>query len=232
MRAPKGSLTAIVAFVAALAVAHPTPATTGWPQDGYDSGHSNANTQEWRLRRDNVGGLELLWSRSVRPTGITPSDFLFEGVSVPVVRGAAFASWWGSEVDPAGEGRLFLTRSRCATPGGCDPGADWWPLRGALLTLDARDGHTLWAVSGETETRRSLWTPNALANGLLTVSATRVPFRFRSRIAVLSSATGRVLWSDEERGVLLCISAVADGTVFATTAQGAPGGRVRAYGLA
>jgi outer membrane protein assembly factor BamB len=410
-----------VAFVTALAVAQPTPATTGWPQDGYDSGHSNANTQEWRLRRDNVDELGLLWSRSVRPPGITPADFLFEGVSVPVVRGAVFASWLGSEVDaprlsaldprtgrvrwarasdwrvvaastdtafanasgrvvaldvgsgerrwarwglevfaasaaidrlfvrigdgvgaidaatghdvwvrddvnmrdglvsdgtvvvatprlrpaealvgldavtgetiwrqairwrntrwvapvaaaggliyvvswprsdegntiralrpedgsivwrrafgdhvsvgPAGGGRLFVTRSRCARSEGCDPGADWWPLRGALLALDARDGHTLWAVSGETESRRSLWTSHALANGLVSVSATRLPFRFRSRVAVLSAATGRTLWADGVRGTLLSMSAVADGTVYATAAQGVIGGRVRAYGL-
>lgn len=416
------SLATIVALVAALVVVQPAPAGPGWPQYGYDAGHSHANTQEWRLRRDNVGGLELLWSRSVRPPGITQADFLFEGVSVPVVRGAAFASWWGSEVDaprlsaldprtgrirwsrasglevvaasadvafanasgrvvaldvrsgdrrwsrwgleifaasaaidrlfvrtdkglaaieaatgddvwtrddirmrdglvtgqtvvvatprfrsaealfgldagtgetiwqrpvwwrdarwvtpeaaadglvyvvssprsnegatiralspadgsvvwrrafgddvgvgPAGGGRIFVARSRCATPGGCDAGADYWPLRGALLALDARDGHTVWAVPGRTEGRRSLWTAQALANGLLAVSAMRSPFRLGGRIAVLWAASGRELWAAEVREAFVSLAAVADGRIYATTAQGARGGQVRAYGLA
>lgn len=413
----------LAALAVTISMTQPVGASAGWPQDGYDQGHSHANTREWRLRPDNVGRLRLLWSRPVRPPGVTPDEFLFEGVQVPVVRGAVFASWWGQEVDAprltaldpatgrnrwsrstgwvvaaasadvayvnadrrvvaldassgerrwarwgidvfaassaidrlfvrmreglgvvdasdgrnvwarpdvsmgagvvadgkvvvteprpgpdllfafdaetgdtawrrsiwwrgarwsfpdvaadgvvylvssgravgdgttirairsadgsvvwrreltdtnarvaaAGGGRLFVTVSRCARPEACDAGADWWPVRGALLALDAGTGRILWDVPGETDTPRPLWNVNALANGLLFVSGTRqLGDSLRDRIAVLSAARGRLLWSRERRGSFVSIAAVADGRVYAHTAQGGLGGRVLAFGL-
>jgi outer membrane protein assembly factor BamB len=420
-----------LSFVVALTVAAsiPSPGTAfgsmGWPQDGYDSGHSNANSEEWRLRPGSVGRLRLLWSRSVRPPGVTPDAFLFENLQLPVVRVEAFASWWGQEVDapmlvaldpgtgrvrwvrssewvvaaasadtafvngphrlvavdtrsgarrwarsgtqviaaaPAvdrlvvrlpnglgvieasdgrqvwvrtdleigsgvmaggvivvsvtrpghdalvglaaktgdtvwrriawwpgagwtvpeaaagglvyvvsrarsaegrgtvramrlddgamvwrrelrdgsvgvaavGGGRLFLTRSRCATPDGCDPGADYWPEKGALLALGARSGRTLWRLPGEDETARPLWRVGALANGLLYASGIRRMFSFddlRAGLAVITAATGRIRWSSSIRGSFARVAAVADGRVFVTAWQGDRGGRVLAYGL-
>lgn len=146
------SLATIVALVAALVVVQPAPAGPGWPQDGYDAGHSHANTQEWRLRRDNVGGLELLWSRSVRPPGITQADFLFEGVSVPVVRGSAFASWWGSEVDAPRlsaldprTGRIRWSRASDWEVAAASAETAFANASGRIVAVDVRSGERRWA---------------------------------------------------------------------------------------
>lgn len=422
MRAPRGWLAVMVALVAALAMAQPTPATTGWPQDGYDSGHSNANTQERRLRPRNVERLRLLWSRSIR----TADDgWIYEHIGLPVVRDAAYAWWQGEGVEtprsvalsvdtgriiwmrsqewsvaassadtvyanagswhvvaldaatgerrwarwgvrvfavtpsigrlavrthdgvgvieastggdvwvrdgiavdgyplmsggvivvradrepdailgleaetgdtlwerplrrrhggwnssypeaaagglvyvvarwfPADHvstiralrlddgstmwrqvlrddvpgvaavsgGRLFVTRSRCATPDGCI-GGDWDRRRGAMLALDAGTGETIWMLHGVAGTARPLWGAGAIANGLVFASGVRRwPSFGLSRVVAISAATGRIRWTADVRRAFVFVSAVADGQLYVTTAGGARGGRVVAYGL-
>ncbi|MGZ8583446.1 MAG: outer membrane protein assembly factor BamB family protein [Actinomycetota bacterium] len=60
-----------------------------------------------------------------------------------------------SEVAAVGGGRLFVTRSRCATPDGCI-GGDWDRRRGALIALDADTGRTHWTLRGVAGSARPL----------------------------------------------------------------------------
>jgi hypothetical protein len=423
LRSRFGPASVLIAMCLAVSVttftAPPARATLGWPQRGYDGGHSNANPREWRLGPNDVGGLRLLWSRSVRAPGSTPDSFLFEYVERPVVRSAAFASWSGQEddrsrftaVDPAtgsklwsrafeatavaatsdsvfvnandrvtaldagagsrlwtrwgvqafaasrrigrlfvttsdglsairasdgsdvwtrslkygspllggglvvatrfrsgrlqmvaldartgknvwwtsiartapemwtvaagqglafvesrngqhervgltairltdgsvawrrgfpgfslsvgavGGGRVYVTPWRCSSPAACDSGADYWPKRGRLLALEVGAGHTIWSFAGRTNTPAPLWGVGALANGIVYASSDDAPSRLRSRLSAISAASGRLLWTEELRGTLANVAAVADGRVYAVTQQGNLGGRILAFGI-
>lgn len=155
MRASRAPLPMLVALVMVLAIALPADAGLGWPQDGYDSGHSNANTQEWRLRPDTIGRLRLLWSRSVRPAGITADEFLFEWVDLPVVRGAAFVSWFGQEVDaprvraldPA-TGTLLWSRSSQWSVAAASTDIAYANAERRIVAMDVRSGERRWSRWG------------------------------------------------------------------------------------
>lgn len=133
-------------------------------------------------------------------------------------------------VAAVGGGRLFVTRSRCATPHGC-MGGDWERHRGALLALDAGTGRTIWMLHGVAGTPRPLWRAGALANGLVFASGVRRWASMLSRVVAMSAATGRIRWTSDVRRAFVFVSAVADGQVYVTTAGGTRGGRVVAYGL-
>lgn len=133
-------------------------------------------------------------------------------------------------VSAVGGGRVFVTRQRCATPDGCFD--DWFRGRGALLSLDARTGRSLWRISGIDGSPRPLWSAGALANRLVFASGVR---RWRSfglsRVVAISAATGRILWTADVPRAFVFVSAVADGRLYVVTAGGSRGGRVLAFGL-
>lgn len=134
-------------------------------------------------------------------------------------------------VSATGGGRLFLTRSRCATPGGCI-GGDWDRRRGALLALDAGTGRTIWTLHGIAGSAGPLWGAGALANGLLYVAGVRRWEAFSvSRLAAIAAGTGRIRWTADVRGTFASVAAVADGRLFAITQTGRGGGRILAFGL-
>jgi outer membrane protein assembly factor BamB len=134
-------------------------------------------------------------------------------------------------VSATGDGRLFLTRSRCATPGGCI-GGDWDRRRGSLLALDAGTGRTIWTLPGIAGSAGPLWEAGALANGLLYVAGVRRWESFSvSRLAAIAAGTGRIRWTADVRGTFASVAAVADGRLFAITQAGRGGGRILAFGL-
>jgi outer membrane protein assembly factor BamB len=103
------SILVAVALVLAMAGTSPAVGSTGWAQEGYDSGHSNANSREWRLRPENVGRLRLRWSRSVRGAD---QGWIYEHIGLPVVRAAAYAWWRGEGVEPPRSVALSIPSGR------------------------------------------------------------------------------------------------------------------------
>ncbi len=131
-------------------------------------------------------------------------------------------------VDVAGGGVVVVTLLRCVS--GCE-GDAFGTHRGALSVLDAATGRELWSVprSGETSPP---WSPGAMANGLLYVSALDDG---PGRIAALSLLTGERVWSESiGTDVFATVDAVARGNVFVTTAFGPhdpAGGTLTVYRL-
>ncbi|MGZ8583445.1 MAG: outer membrane protein assembly factor BamB family protein [Actinomycetota bacterium] len=186
MRAPRVPLTIVVALVTTLAVTLPADAGTGWPQDGYDSGRSNANTQDWRLRPGNVGKLRLLWSRSIRTAD---QGWVYEHIDLPVVRAAAY-EWWQSE-------GVETPRSVALS---VDTGRSLW-LRSQEWAVAASSADTVYANAGswrvlalDAATGERRWARWGMRLFAATPSIDRLVVRTHDGVGMIDASTGQDVW--------------------------------------
>jgi outer membrane protein assembly factor BamB len=206
-KASRTCVTVIVAAATAIGTMSPGRASSGWSQEGYDSGHSSANTQEWRLRPDNVGRLRLLWTRSIRTT---EEGWTYEQVNLPVVRAAAYAWWLGEGAPPprsvalsTGTGTVIWSRSREWTAAAASGDQVYVNAGHRVVSVDARTGEPAWARWGV-----SIFAATPSVDGLFV--------RSRDGVGMIASSTGEDVWWRD--GIVVEGSPLASGGVVVARA--------------
>jgi len=174
-----------LAAVFVLAFVTPAAASLGWPQEGYDAGHSHANAREWRLRPGNVAGLRLLWSRSIRSAD---EGWVYEHVNLPVVRDAAYAWWLGEGVDPPRSVALSVNTGRVG-----------W-LRSQLWAVAAASDDVVFVNAGpramalDATTAERRWARWGMRIDGATPSVGRLYVRTSTGVGAIDADTGANVW--------------------------------------